>query len=347
MAEKLDSMSVNNDHSTLKPQDPRRSSAVLRERSSANVGAIDKNCNIKIPIIDMSASPENVAEQMWNAARTVGFFTIVNYPLISQSMIDAIFQVSTDFFDQSTEEKGKYPFDTGLNSGYEYMKQSPPSTPNAVDQKESMQVTARQGCMENLWPNKPVNFRESVEHMMKSSHQLACTIMSLLESKACPHLKPGTLANSHNIWNKDGQCMLRLIRYPPTDETKLNNNNLWRAGPHTDWGCITLLFQRMGEEGLECHANPQGDAKCIEVPPVLNGITVNVGDMLKRWSDCKLLSNMHRVRMPREIDECKKSRYSVAFFLQADKSALIESPTEEPITAGVSKSFILCCLCPL
>ena len=80
---------------------------------------------------------------------------------------------------------------------------------------------------------------------------------------------------------------------------------------------------------------------------MMNGITVNVGDMLKRWSDCKLLSNMHRVRMPREIDECKKSRYSVAFFLQADKSALIESPTEEPITAGVSKSFLLCFLSPL
>ena len=109
MAEKLDSMSVNDDHSTLKPQDHRRSSAVLRERSSANVGAIDKDCNIKIPIIDMSAPVENVAEQMWNAARTVGFFTIVNYPLISQSMIDTIFQVSTDFFDQSTEEKEKYP----------------------------------------------------------------------------------------------------------------------------------------------------------------------------------------------------------------------------------------------
>jgi len=137
---------------------------------------------------------------------------------------------------------------------------------------------------------------------------------------------------------------LRIRGLPAAKATTVHTTNLFSllldAGPHTDWGCITLLFQR--EEGLECRANPQGDAKWIEVPPVVNGITVNVGDMLKRWSDCKLLSNMHRNRMPREIDECKKSRYSVGFFLQTDKSALIESPTEEPITAGVSKRAFFC-----
>jgi len=87
----------------------------------------------------------------------------------------------------------------------------------------------------------------------------------------------------------------------------------------------------MGEDGLECRH--RGGA-WIEVPPVQGGITVNVGDMLKRWSDEVLMSNMHRVRMPRTIEECQKSRYSVAFFLQADKSALIECKTKEAITAG-------------
>jgi isopenicillin N synthase-like dioxygenase len=38
--------------------------------------------------------------------------------------------------------------------------------------------------------------------------------------------------------------------------------------------------------------------------------------------------------MPRTHEGCFKSRYSIAFFLQADSSALIENITNEPITAG-------------
>mmetsp|Transcript_38423 Transcript_38423/g.69256 ORF Transcript_38423/g.69256 Transcript_38423/m.69256 type:complete len:344 (-) Transcript_38423:101-1132(-) len=309
------------------------SAAAFRESSLSNISAVAADSDVEIPIIDMKAAKEDVAEQMWNAARTVGFFTIVNHG-IAERDIDSIFQSSKEFFDQSPSEKRQFPFDRDRNSGYEYMTQAPAST-NTVDQKESMQITAREGCMETLWPSNPENFKSDMEHMMTSAHELACTILSLLEAKACPHLKPGTLAKSHHLWNGDGQCTLRLMHYPPIDEKILSTNNLWRAGAHTDWGCITLLFQRMGQDGLECRANPQGDAKWIEVPPVQNGgITVNIGDMLKLWSDSSLFSNMHRVRMPRTVGECKKSRYSVAFFLQANKSALIESRTNDPVTAG-------------
>ena len=57
--------------------------------------------------------------------------------------------------------------------------------------------------------------------------------------------------------------------------------------------------------------------------------------MLSRWSDGRLLSNLHRVRMPTAA-ECDppKARYSIAFFAQADKRALIQSETHEAITAG-------------
>lgn len=198
------------------------------------------------------------------------------------------------------------PFNVELNSGYEYMQQSPPSI-NAVDQKETMQITARRGCMDDLWPSKPENFRSTIEHMMELTYDLACNILSLLEANACPHLQPGTLVKAHNLNDDGGQCMFRLIHYPPTSGDIIEEDNgLWRCGPHTDWGCLTLLFQRMGEEGLECRVNNNiqegGDdnAKWIEVKPI-----EYIGDMLKRWSDSKLVSNMHRVRMPRIADDAK------------------------------------------
>lgn len=46
-------------------------------------------------------------------------------------------------------------------------------------------------------------------------------------------------------------------------------------------------------------------------------ITCNIGDMLMRWSDDKLLSNLHRVRMPKP-KEFLGPRYSIAHFALAN-----------------------------
>jgi isopenicillin N synthase-like dioxygenase len=46
----------------------------------------------------------------------------------------------------------------------------------------------------------------------------------------------------------------------------------WRAGAHTDWCCITLLFQKMGETGLECAANPRSGS--TEWAPVVGSIAI-------------------------------------------------------------------------
>ena len=107
-----------------------------------------------------------------------------------------------------------------------------------------------------------------------------------------------------------------------------------------DFSCLTLLFQRVGEEGLECRANPRSavgadtDTKWLPVKPIEGGIAVNIGDMLSHWSDGALFSNLHRVRMPRDEVECSKSRYSIAYFAQADSSYVIESKNGDTITAG-------------
>jgi isopenicillin N synthase-like dioxygenase len=66
------------------------------------------------------------------------------------------------------------------------------------------------------------------------------------------------------------------------------------------------------------------------VDPVEGGIAVNIGDMLARWSDGKLCSNLHRVRLPKVAS---RPRYSLAFSAQSDKKTLIETKESEPITA--------------
>ena len=64
----------------------------------------------------------------------------------------------------------------------------------------------------------------------------------------------------------------------------------------------------------------------MPVDPV-PGARATAGDMLSRWSDGRLPSNLHRVRMPAPNPGTGEVpvRYSLAFFMQADKSATIFS----------------------
>jgi isopenicillin N synthase-like dioxygenase len=164
-------------------------------------------------------------------------------------------------------------------------------------------MTARHGCMEGRWPGSPTGFETASRELATSCNQLVGRILSLLEPRACPDLEPGTLAGAHTLWGEDGQCTLRYLHYPPMDVdtlSKLTGGSEamhWRAGPHTDWDCITLLFQRLGQSGLECSANPRDTSKpqgWAAVPPTDGGIAINIGDMLSRWSDGRLHSNLHR-----------------------------------------------------
>ena len=76
-------------------------------------------------------------------------------------------------------------------------------------------------------------------------------------------------------------------------------------------------YSRDSTTPLECAANPRSGSSggWMAVDPVPGGIAVNIGDMLSRWSSGRLLSNLHRVRMPTAA-ECSppRSRFSMAFF---------------------------------
>lgn len=290
-----------------------------------------------VPIIDMSVgTEEELADKLWEAATQVGFFTLVGHG-IDQSVIENAFETSFSFFNQSVEEKkNQSPMDMSINCGYEHFAQVRPST-GLADQKESINMTARAGCMDGRWPSP--DFKGKTEKLMNAAHALACRLLDLIEPKATPQVEAGTLAKSHTLWQEDGQCTVRFLHYPPLEAdatAKLLKEGYWRAGAHTDWDNVTLLFQLPGNEGLECCANPRTeddpkDMYWTAVNPVEGGIAVNIGDMLARWSDGKLYSNLHRVRLPADAS---KSRYSIAFFAQSDKKTLIESKDSNPITAG-------------
>ena len=74
-----------------------------------------------------------------------------------------------------------------------------------------------------------------------------------------------------------------------------------------------------------CPGKERDAQQWTSVPPSDDAITCNIGDMLMRWSDDLLPSNFHRVTSPGPTDH-RGSRYSIAFFAQANSDITIEGP---------------------
>ena len=143
----------------------------------------------QVPVIDLATDATTAGEAIWKAAMEPGFFIVKNHG-IPEEAIDEAFGLSRDFFSQSREAKeAQSPFEKSMNAGYEFFSQVRPST-GVPDQKESLQITAREGCMDGRWPSIP-SFQERVNEFMVKSHELGCRILSILEPKACPGLVKG------------------------------------------------------------------------------------------------------------------------------------------------------------
>jgi len=318
------------------------------------LGSISTEIVIRsIPVIDIGAlidisfdrsSPagdvEAVIAQLWHAATNVGFFQIINHG-VSLEEIEAAFAFSERFFNLSLETKQKYSLRRELNSGFEYFQQVRPST-GLPDQKESYQITAVNMDKGGLWPaaDELPGFRTYLEEFARKSHNVANRLLWCFAQLL--GLPNDYFYSLHDETQPDSQCTLRLLHYPTVERQEIDpsgtTKRFYRAGAHTDWDCLTLLYQREGERGLEvCPGSQALTGLWTPVEPVAGAITVNIGDMLMRWSDDRLKSTLHRVQYPSSDNDLSCSdRYSMAYFMQANKSAVVQGPLGkyEPITAA-------------
>lgn len=144
--------------------------------------------------------------------------------------------------------------------------------------------------------------------------------------------------------------ILRFLYYPPladlsstgttTSSEDAPTEDDVRAGAHSDYGSITLLFRLRGQAGLEIDTTA-GSNTWAPVPVCPPGteddptppILVNIGDLLSYWTNGLLRSTVHRVVFPRggeggngtggetssnsttvPGETADEARYSIAFF---------------------------------
>ena len=236
------------------------------------------------------------------------------------------------FFALPHETKARYPLGKGTNAGWEYKSQVRPST-GTPDQKESYQITLPR--MAKLWPSgdELPGFKAAMLAFERANWALGVKVLSCFAWKL--GFAPDFFTDCHDPLSSEYQSTLRLLHYLPMIDAKPEDFSGWRAGAHTDFDCLTLLHQRAGQGGLQlCPGKEAAVLAWTDVEPLPGVVTCNIGDMLMRWSDDKLQSTLHRVRMPR-ADEYLGPRYSLPFFCQANKDAVIQGPEKKypPITA--------------
>ncbi len=276
----------------------------------------------RIDLSDFTNRQDAIAGELWDAAVDVGFFQLIGHG-IDLAEVRKAFAMTERFFALPDSVKAHYPLRKALNVGWESRAQIRPST-GTPDQKESYQITRPH--MQGLWPTDEelAGFQATMLAFEGQCWQVAMQVLSCFARKL--GFAPDFFAEAHDPAKASYQSTLRLLHYfatPPEQQAKLG---LWRAGAHTDFDCLTLLFQRQGLGGLQvCPGKEMESQAWTSVAPDEEAITCNIGDMLMRWSDDQLPSNFHRVKNPLP-GEYMGPRYSMAFFAQANRDAIIEGP---------------------
>ena len=289
----------------------------------------------RISLQDFDHRMQEIGDALWGAATQSGFFQLEDHGIPSP-LIDEAFAKSRAFFALPEAVKTQYPLVRGTNSGWEYKKQVRPSTGTA-DQKESYQITISRMDELGLWPtpDELAGFKAAMLTFERMNWSVAMKVLGCFAERL--DLAPDFFTAAHDPMQPTYQSTVRLLHYLPLKDVQQEDGRYWRAGAHSDFNCLTLLHQHTGQGGLQV-APGKDDVDGLawtEVEPVDGVITCNIGDMLMRWSDDLLQSTLHRVRMPKP-GEADGPRYSIAFFAQANKDAMIVGPKRryEPMSAG-------------
>ena len=271
----------------------------------------------EVPVIDLgparTGDPETrrqVAEAIGEACSRVGFFYVKNHG-IATSDVEAMFQTSKDFHDLPLEAKmeacvrnndhfqGYLPgltisndkrISQTLQEAFQMRRPLDPDDPDLLAGKPL--------CGTIPWPSAMPDLEPRMMAYYDKVDALGRDLLALFEISL--DLPRNIFAR---FFRKD-MNQLRLLHYPPQPPDGPGDYRGTRD--HTDTDCFTILAQDM-TGGLEIR-NRDGD--WIAVPPIAETFVINVGEILKVWTDGIFSSTVHRV-----INRSGRRRFSIPFFL--------------------------------
>ncbi|AWU77213.1 uncharacterized protein C5L36_0C11180 [Pichia kudriavzevii] len=301
----------------------------------------------KLEIIDLNDISKKNAEKIVHASSTQGFLMFEGHG-ITEEEVNQLFEYSHDYFKQSLDVKNRCPIqldNTGYTAfGIENLEENDLQR-GFGDPKEGFNFAnfnLRTGIpnqqIPEFWEDKIDVISATVcklRNCLKRSLRLLAEGLEIETSNGIDH---DWFVERHHDDHFSGTTF-RFLRYPSpvqpgsTEEEKAKHKELNVAGAHTDYGTITMLFQKKEESGLQLYS--QVNKRWEEVPYVPTSpkyaasneaapLIVNIGDQLCYWTNGYLKSTIHRVRFPKELLDQGKDRYSIVLFAHPGDDTLLE-----------------------
>lgn len=314
-----------------------------------------------LQIVDITNVNEKTAEELVNAATSQGFLFVEGHGF-SEEEVSQLFELSKEFFELPEEYKMKFKIDES-NHGYtKYGGENlDPSTQKKGDPKEALNF-ADYNFVTGLpfrgypdWFHEDPKRAELVTRLGVKLYDLSVKILRILalglkieDTDECEGKEWFT--SRFDPADPSGTTF-RFLHYP--GQKSLSPEAVIRAGAHTDYGSMTLLFQQENQEGLEIYSPVS--KKWEPVPYVsvdekkFKGqaapIVVNIADQLSYWSGGLLKSTIHRVKFPLKVQETGQDRYSIVFFSHPNDATLLEPVPSDAIrkihNRGANKAAVL------
>jgi isopenicillin N synthase-like dioxygenase len=159
----------------------------------------------------------------------------------------------------------------------------------------------------NRWPVEPAGFRPAIERYYRAMEQTTERLMRAFAA---------TLALPEDFFTSrfhDHNSTLRLNHYPPLDRPARPGQ--LRAGAHTDYGALTILWGQDRPGGLQLQRR---DGTWLDVAAPPDCFVINVGDLMMTWSNDRWVSTPHRVAVPPMESGPASRRLSMTYFCNPD-----------------------------
>lgn len=299
---------------------------------------IEKMAGNPLTTVDISKPDKvTVAKELLDALVSQGFVFIDGHDFQADE-VNKIFDLSKEFFKLPLEYKQKFPFDSS-NSGYIQFNRENLDPSQKKDFKEGLNfsgidfTSGEPSGPVPEWFIEDTSRHEFVKKTILKLNQLALDLLVVLaraldiqDNDECPGIEWFT--SRYKPTSKSGST-LRFLHYPAQNSD--DELSEVRAGAHTDYGSMTLLFQKEHQEGLEIYSPLS--KKWEKVPFITSSkpgmappIIVNIGDLLSYWTAGLLKSTIHRVRFSNAQAE---DRYSIVFFSHPSDETLLEPVPSE------------------
>ncbi len=283
-----------------------------------------------IPVVDVGglasadfAERSRVAWQIHRACRDAGFFYVANHG-VPRALIEAQFEAARRLFalphaaKHAAACRGEEP-DRGFSL----------APPLGSGPAESFGYAGEwHDGPRNIWPEGLDDLRPQLEAYHAAITPLAGRLLRAFALSL----------NLAEDWFAEGfegvRPAMRMMHYPPLPPDA--PPGAMGVAAHTDRGALTVLCQdEVG--GLEiCRA----DGDWIPATPIPDTLVVNLGDMVRRWTNEMYRSTPHRVAGNRS----GRDRYSIAAFYNPRRDYLVRcvptcvpedgAPAYPPCTSG-------------